>query len=79
MNSIKYNVIKIRCQLHHYPNAGITSKTKKSLSQSKKDQCDICTARSADNVNEVMYNNHIKAKKDARAEKMKDKQSLADN
>ena len=46
--------------------------------QSKKDQCDICTAHSAGNINEDMYNNHIKAKEDTRVEKMKDNKSLAD-
>ena len=80
MNNIKYTVIKIRCPLHHYPNAGIISKKRKdSLCQPKKDQCDICTAHTAGNVNDDMYNNHIKAKEDARAEKMKDNKSLADN
>ena len=44
-----------------------------------KDQCDICTAHAAGNVNENIYNGHIKAKEDARAEKMKDNKSLADN
>ena len=52
---------------------------KYSLYQSKKDQCDICTAHSAGNINEDMYNNHIKAKEDARAKKMKDTKSLADD
>ena len=79
MNNIKYTVIKIRCPLHHYPNAGIISKKKNySLYQPKKDQCDICTAHNAGNVNDDMYNNHIKAKEDARADKIKNK-SLADN
>ena len=50
-----------------------------TLYQPKKDQCDMCTAHNAGNVNDDMYNNHIKAKEDARAEKMKDNKYLADN
>ena len=46
--------------------------TKYSFSQSKKDQCDICTAH----VHENMQNNHTHAKEDAKAEKMKGDKSL---
>ena len=50
-----------------------------SLSQSKKNQCDICTTHSAGNVTEDVYNNHIKAKEDVTAGKTKDDKYLGDN
>ena len=67
---------KIYCNQNQMPTASLSKcryyfKGKNySLYQPKKDQCDICTAHNAGNVNDAMYNNHIKAKEDARAEKI---------
>lgn len=44
-----------------------------SFQPPKKDRCDLCIAHEVENVNDVIYNEHIKRKDMARDEKAKDK------
>lgn len=51
---------------------------KLSLYKPKKDQCDTCVSFETGNLSKEKYNEHLQLKKEARDEKLKDKESIND-